>query len=255
MMLRDIGSGTLQPDMGLLRAMVHYLDAYPEKRHHPKEDQFLFALLRQRTTEGAEALDRLEEEHTHGNDRIKALEAAVQRYADEVPYAEWAHSGHLRVIPGATADQNVILADLRQILATYRAQNIHRVVALRGDLPSGMGEVGELRYASELVSFIRAEFGDWFWIEVAGYPEYHPQSRSPRHDMDNFVRKVKAGAKGWPVIYFKWLYKEIAGNKLVGPEVALDQNGKLKPGFDKLPGLFYYKVFNHDQCEDLNIIS
>ena len=80
MMLRDIGSGTLQPDMGLLRAMVHYLDAYPEKRHHPKEDQFLFALLRQRTAEGAEALDRLEAEHARGNDRIKALEAAVQRY-------------------------------------------------------------------------------------------------------------------------------------------------------------------------------
>jgi hemerythrin-like domain-containing protein len=85
MMLRDIGSGTLQPDMGLLRAMVHYLDAYPEKRHHPKEDQFLFALLRQRTAEGAEALDRLEEEHAHGNDRIKALEGAVQRYADGEP--------------------------------------------------------------------------------------------------------------------------------------------------------------------------
>ncbi len=65
--------------------------------------------------------------------------------------------------------------------------------------------------------------------------------------------KVKVGAKGWPVIYFKWLFKEIAGNKLVGPEVALDQNGKLKPGYDKLPGLFYYKVFNYDQCEGLSI--
>ncbi|MBN9695947.1 MAG: hemerythrin domain-containing protein [Zoogloea sp.] len=85
LMLRDIGSGTLQPDMGLLRAMVHYLDAYPEKRHHPKEDQFIFALLKQRTAEGAEAVARLEEEHTHGNDRIKALEVAVQNYADGAP--------------------------------------------------------------------------------------------------------------------------------------------------------------------------
>jgi methylenetetrahydrofolate reductase (NADPH) len=58
---------------------------------------------------------------------------------------------------------------LRAILNEYRAHGIRHIVALRGDLPSGMGEVGELRYASELVSFIRAEFGDWFWIEVAGY--------------------------------------------------------------------------------------
>ena len=87
LMLRDIGSGTLQPDMGLLRAMVHYLDAYPEKRHHPKEDQFIFALLKQRTAEGAEAIARLEEEHARGNDRIKALDAAVQRYADGAPGA------------------------------------------------------------------------------------------------------------------------------------------------------------------------
>ena len=87
LMLRDIGSGTLQPDMGLLRAMVHYLDAYPEKRHHPKEDQFIFALLKQRTAEGAEAIAALEEEHARGNDRIKALEVAVQRYADGEPGA------------------------------------------------------------------------------------------------------------------------------------------------------------------------
>jgi hemerythrin-like domain-containing protein len=67
--------------------MVHYLDAYPEKRHHPKEDQFIFALLKQRTAEGAEAIARLEEEHARGNDRIKALDAAVQRYADGAPGA------------------------------------------------------------------------------------------------------------------------------------------------------------------------
>jgi methylenetetrahydrofolate reductase (NADPH) len=91
---------------------------------------------------------------------------------------------------------------LRAILNEYRAHGIRHIVALRGDLPSGMGEVGELRYASELVSFIRAEFGDWFWIEVAGYPEYHPQSRSPRHDLENFARKVKAGANSAITQYF-----------------------------------------------------
>ena len=92
--------------------------------------------------------------------------------------------------------------NLRAILNEYRSHGIRHIVALRGDLPSGMGEVGELRYASELVSFIRAEFGDWFWIEVAGYPEYHPQSRSPRHDLENFARKVKAGANSAITQYF-----------------------------------------------------
>jgi len=91
---------------------------------------------------------------------------------------------------------------LRAILNEYRAHGIRHIVALRGDLPSGMGAVGELRYASELVSFIRAEFGDWFWIEVAGYPEYHPQSRSPRHDLENFAHKVKAGANSAITQYF-----------------------------------------------------
>lgn len=91
---------------------------------------------------------------------------------------------------------------LRAILARYREHGIRHIVALRGDLPSGMGEVGELRYASELVSFIRAEHGDWFWIEVAAYPEYHPQSRSPRQDLENFARKVKAGANSAITQYF-----------------------------------------------------
>ncbi|MFP3757870.1 methylenetetrahydrofolate reductase, partial [Cupriavidus sp. SIMBA_020] len=84
----------------------------------------------------------------------------------------------------------------------YRSHGIRHIVALRGDLPSGMGAVGELRYASELVSFIRAEHGDWFHIEVAGYPEYHPQARSPKADLENFARKVKAGANSAITQYF-----------------------------------------------------
>jgi methylenetetrahydrofolate reductase (NADPH) len=92
--------------------------------------------------------------------------------------------------------------NLRAILERYRSNGIRHIVALRGDLPSGMGEVGELRYASELVSFIRAEHGDWFHIEVAAYPEYHPQARSPRHDLENFARKVKAGANAAITQYF-----------------------------------------------------
>ena len=88
------------------------------------------------------------------------------------------------------------------ILQTYRDGGIRHIVALRGDMPSGMGEIGEFRYANELVEFIRAETGDWFNIEVAAYPEYHPQARSPRHDLENFVRKVKAGADSAITQYF-----------------------------------------------------
>ena len=83
---------------------------------------------------------------------------------------------------------------VREILQRYRDVGIRRIVALRGDLPSGMAEPGELRHANELVDFIRTETGDWFEIEVAAYPEYHPQSKNPRDDLLNFKRKADAGA-------------------------------------------------------------
>lgn len=85
-------------------------------------------------------------------------------------------------------------ARVREILQRYRDVGIRRIVALRGDLPSGMAEPGELRHANELVDFIRTETGDWFEIEVAAYPEYHPQSKNPRDDLLNFKRKADAGA-------------------------------------------------------------
>jgi methylenetetrahydrofolate reductase (NADPH) len=91
---------------------------------------------------------------------------------------------------------------IRAILAQFKAHGIKRLVALRGDLPSGYGGGGELRHASDLVEFIRAETGDWFHIEVAAYPEMHPQARSPQDDLQNFARKVKAGANGAITQYF-----------------------------------------------------
>lgn len=91
---------------------------------------------------------------------------------------------------------------IRNILAAYKAHGIRRLVALRGDLPSGYGGAGELRYANELVEFIRAETGDWFHIEVAAYPEMHPQAKSPQDDLQNFVRKVQAGANAAITQYF-----------------------------------------------------
>jgi methylenetetrahydrofolate reductase (NADPH) len=83
---------------------------------------------------------------------------------------------------------------ISEILATYRAQGIRRLVALRGDLPSGTATAGEFRYASELIEFIRRTQGpDWI-IEVAAYPEYHPQQRYARRDLEHFAHKVRAGA-------------------------------------------------------------
>lgn len=91
---------------------------------------------------------------------------------------------------------------IRAILNDFKANDIRRLVALRGDLPSGYGMGGEFRYANELVEFIRAETGDWFHIEVAAYPEMHPQARSPQDDLNSFVRKMQAGANAAITQYF-----------------------------------------------------
>ncbi|UCH48578.1 MAG: methylenetetrahydrofolate reductase [NAD(P)H] [Betaproteobacteria bacterium] len=91
---------------------------------------------------------------------------------------------------------------IKSMLDEYRAHGIRRLVALRGDLPSGMAEAGEFRFASELVAFIRAEYADAFHIEVGAYPEYHPQSQSARDDLLNFKRKVDAGADSAITQYF-----------------------------------------------------
>lgn len=91
---------------------------------------------------------------------------------------------------------------IRERLAAYAAAGIKRIVALRGDLPSGYGVGGEFRYASDLVAFIRAETGDQFHIEVAAYPETHPQAKSPLADLEAFAAKVKAGADSGITQYF-----------------------------------------------------
>jgi len=90
-----------------------------------------------------------------------------------------------------------------------------------------MGEIGEFRYANELVEFIRAETGDWFHIEVAAYPEYHPQAKSPRHDLDNFVRKVRAGADSAITQYF---YNADAYFRFVDEVRALGVDVPIVPG-------------------------
>lgn len=93
-------------------------------------------------------------------------------------------------------------ADARQTLAQFKEAGITRIVALRGDLPSGYGAYGEFRYGSELVEFIRAETGSHFHIEVAAYPETHPQAKNPQADLLAFAIKAKAGASSAITQYF-----------------------------------------------------
>lgn len=119
-------------------------------------------------------------------------------------------------------------ASVRELLQRYRGAGIRRLVALRGDLPSGAaGGAGDFRYANELVEFIRAETGDWFHIEVAAYPEYHPQARSPADDLANFVRKVRAGANSAITQYF---YNSDAYFRFVDDVAALGCTVPIVPG-------------------------
>lgn len=113
----------------------------------------------------------------------------------EIAAAGYEAAPHLSCI-GSTRDS------IREILQEYADAGIRRIVALRGDLPSGAGAAGEFRYANELVEFIRAETGDRFLIEVAAYPEWHPQARSPKDDLLAFKRKADAGANSAITQYF-----------------------------------------------------
>jgi len=116
---------------------------------------------------------------------------------------------------------------IRDVLERYRANDIHHLVALRGDAPSGSVDVGDFRYANELVSFVRTETGDWFHIDVAAYPEVHPQSRSPRDDLANFKRKVDAGANSAITQYF---YNDDAYWRFVDEARALGVDVPIVPG-------------------------
>lgn len=93
-------------------------------------------------------------------------------------------------------------SEIRDLLHQYQTQGIKRLVALRGDVPSGEASAGDFRYAAELVAFIRAETGDHFHIEVAAYPEFHPEARTPAADLQNLKRKMEAGANSAITQYF-----------------------------------------------------
>ena len=122
---------------------------------------------------------------------------------------------------GATRDT------VRKQLTTLKAMGVKRLVALRGDLPSGYGAGGEFHYASELVAFIRAETGDDFFIEVAAYPEIHPQAKSPSSDLQAFAAKVQAGANSAITQYF---YNPDAYFRFVDDVAAMGLNVPVVPG-------------------------
>ena len=150
-----------------------------------------------------------------GSTRDRTLETVLEIQAEGHPAAP-----HLSCI-GSTQE------NVRAVLEHYRAAGIRRIVALRGDLPSGMADPGAFRYANELVEFIRKESGDWFHIEVAAYPEYHPQAKSPRDDLENFKRKVDAGANSAITQYF---YNADAYEQFVDQAQALGITLPIVPG-------------------------
>ncbi len=125
-----------------------------------------------------------------GSTRERTLETVLEIQAEGHVVAP-----HLSCI-GST-QQNI-----RMILEKYHQAGISHIVALRGDLPSGMAQAGEFRYASELVAFIRQEFGSSFHIDVAAYPEYHPQARSAQADFENFKHKIETGSDSAITQYF-----------------------------------------------------
>lgn len=129
-----------------------------------------------------------------GSTRDRTFET-ITEIQSETPETAIDSAPHLSCI-GTTRE------NIRATLNAYKAQGVTRLVTLRGDLPPGQANPGDFRYANELVEFIRAETGDDFYIEVAAYPEAHPQAPSARADIENFKRKVEAGANSAITQYF-----------------------------------------------------
>lgn len=125
-----------------------------------------------------------------GSTRDRTLETVL-----EIRSEGYAAAPHLSCI-GSTQE------NIRAVLEQYKAYGIRHIVALRGDLPSGTVSAGEFRYANELVQFIRQETGDYFTIEVAAYPEFHPQARTAQDNLRHFKMKVDAGANAAITQYF-----------------------------------------------------
>ena len=150
-----------------------------------------------------------------GSTRDRTLEAVM-----EIQASGSASAPHLSCI-GSTQES------IQEILDLFKSKGIRHIVALRGDLPSGMADPGEFRYANELVAFIRQQTGDWFHIEVAAYPEIHPQAKNAQDDLANFKRKADAGANAAITQYF---YNADAYFRFVDDCVAINVNIPIVPG-------------------------
>ena len=155
----------------------------------------------------------------------------------EIQEKGYAAAPHLSCI-GSTKES------IRELLNNYVKLGVKRIVALRGDMPSGMRETGEFRYANELVEFIRSETGDHFHIEVAAYPEFHPQAPNAQVDMENFARKVKAGANAAITQYF---YNADAYYRFVDDSEKLGVDIPLIPGIMPITNYSNLKRFS-DMC-------
>ncbi|MDB6163023.1 MAG: 5,10-methylenetetrahydrofolate reductase [Xanthomonadaceae bacterium] len=134
--------------------------------------------------------------------------------------------------------------EIRELLQLYRALGCRRLVALRGDLPSGMARMGDLRYASDLVAFIREQHGDWFHIEVGCYPETHPQAEDALADLRNFKAKIDAGADGAITQYF---YNPDAYFRFVDDARRLGVDVPVVPGIMPISNFSQLKRFS-DAC-------
>jgi methylenetetrahydrofolate reductase (NADPH) len=150
-----------------------------------------------------------------GSTQDRTLETIKQIHAEG-----YNATPHLSCV-GSTRD------NIRALLFAYKDMGIKRIVALRGDMPSGMHSIGEFQYANELVSFIRAQTGEHFQIEVAAYPEFHPQANSAREDMLNFKRKMNAGANSAITQYF---YNPDAYFRFVDESRKLGVTAPIVPG-------------------------
>lgn len=191
---------------------------------------FSFEFFPPKTTEGAQKLRQVRSELAALKPKFFSVTFGAggsTRDGTLTTVAEIAAEGH--VAAPHLSCMGSSRAEVRDILAHYRALGIHRVVALRGDMPSGVGPsgFGELRYASELVQFIRAETADWFHIEVAAYPEIHPQARSSDEDLKHFIAKMRAGANSAITQYF---FNPDAYFRFVDEVRAAGVEGPIVPG-------------------------
>lgn len=165
--------------------------------------QFSFEFFPPKTTEGAEKLVEVRDKLGALNPKYFSVTfgaggSTQQGTIDtvtEIKQAGYEAAPHLSCV-GSTKES------VREILLGYKEKDIKRIVALRGDLPSGTHDIGEFQYANELVEFIRKETNDYFHIEVAAYPEFHPQAPSAEDDLNNFKRKIEAGANSAITQYF-----------------------------------------------------